>query len=140
MNLPNVRDAELIETKALPADAGSVYSDAIDLGALSAAGARLEQVEALLTAPTLTSTQMPSNTTIAYDIQASNDSGFNSITTLASSAISATSNSGITGSTYRFKIPSNCPRYLRAKATTADVGNDAAGNCAGSSMTLELLF
>ena len=135
-----VRDADLKETEALPAAAGTVYTDGIDLGALSDRGGRFLDGEGLLSAPALTGTQLPDTTTMTYSIQSSATSDFQNATTLAGSCIVQTGDTGAAAATFRFKIPSNCQRYIRAVAVGADVGNASLGNCAASEMTLELLF
>ena len=135
-----VRDASLKETKALPAAAGTVNSDGIDLGALSDRGGRFLDCEVLLSAPALGATALPDTTTMTYSIQSSATSNFAATTTLAGSCIVQTGSTGAAASTFRMKIPSNCQRYIRASAVGADVGNVSLGNCAGSELTLELLF
>ena len=137
----NVRDANYIASNALPADNVNSNGTALDLGAaLTQNGARLANCELLLTAPALDTNAIPDTTTMTYHIEASATSNFASITTLAASAIVQTGNNGAAADTFRMKIPSDCPRYIRSRAIGADVGNAAIGNCAGSSMTLELLF
>ena len=135
-----VKDADLNETKALPAAAGTVNSDGIDLGALSDRGGRFLDCEGLLSAPALTTGELPDTTTMTYTIQSSATSNFASATTLAGSCIVQTGDTGADAETFRFKIPSNCQRYIRAVAVGADVGNASLGNCAASELTLELLF
>jgi hypothetical protein len=133
---PSVRDATLKSVNALPNAAGTVNGTVIDLGPITDVSARTELVEAMLTAPALTIAQLPNAVTATYSIQASALPNMASPTTIAGSCIVQTGANGAAGTTFRFKLPSNCPRYLQALVTT--VTN--AGNCAGSNMTLELLF
>lgn len=137
MGLPNVKDAELIETKALPNGAASIYSDPIDLGALSAAGARLHSGELLLSAPALATADLGDAATMTYDLQMDNDSAFGSPTTLIAGIIVQTGagGAGAAAASARFRVPTNCERYVRAKAT-----NSAAGDASDKSLTLSLVF
>jgi hypothetical protein len=136
----NVRDASLISEDALPASTGAANGTALDLGTLSDISARVAPMEMLLSAPVLNATLLPNGCTCTYKIEVSNASNFATNTTLIAAAITQTGANGAAASTYRFKIPSDCKRYIRAVATTADNGNTAAGNCAAKKMTLEMLF
>jgi hypothetical protein len=88
----------------------------------------------LLSAPALLTGALPDTVTATYTLQHS-DTNF-SAATLSGSCIVQTGNTGAAAGTFRMKLPSNCKRYIRASVVTAT----NAGNCAGSSMTLELLF
>lgn len=141
MDTYNLRDAALKASDALPAAAGTVNGTAIDLGnTLTDRGARLEKDELLLSAPALTVTQLPNTTTMTYALQSSTLANFASNTSLVGSAIVQTGNNAAAAASYRFKLPTNCARYVRAVAVSANVGNATVGNCAASNMTLELLF
>jgi hypothetical protein len=137
-----VRDALLIKADALPADAGTVNGTAIDLGAVGSHGARLENCEVKLSAPALTVTQLPNTTTATYSIQASAASNFDGAVTLASGCIVQTGagGAGAAADSFRLKLPTDCPRYLRAVVVGADVGEAGFGDCSDADMTLELLF
>jgi len=137
----NVRDALLIKTDALP-DAASttVGGTAMDLGnALTARGARLESCELKLTVPALTTTMLPDTKTMTYSIQACAASDFGSgVVELASGCVVQTgaSSAGAAADSHRMKLPTDCPRYVRAKAVSgADVTDSSSLD-----MTLELLF
>lgn len=133
----NVRDANLIITRALPNGAATVNSNGIDLGSKTAWGDRLAQCELLLSAPALTTTQQPDAKTLTYTIQHDDASDFGSAATLAGSVIVQTGagGAGAAAATFRMKIPTNCKRYVRV----AIVGS-ATGDSSGASATLELLF
>lgn len=133
-----VRDANFIKTNAMPAAASTtVNGTAIDLGnELSQNGARLALCELLLTMPALTTTMVPDTKTITYTIQMDSDSAFGSATDLWSEIKTGAGGAGVAVDTKRLKLPSNCERYVRAKAVSgADVTDSSA-----VSMTLELLF
>jgi len=133
----NLRDAKFIETDALPASASTVNGTALDLGtALTQNGARLEACELLLTAPALLTAALPDTVTAKYSLECSAVANFATTTPISTTCLTQTGNTGAAAQTFRMKLPSDCLRYVRAKVITST----NAGNCAGSSMTLELLF
>ncbi len=134
-----VKDKLLGVTGALPAAAGSSNTDVLDLGLSSQADTHLP-VELLVAAPALNATQLPNTTTATYTVQGSTDAAFSSPITLAGSVIVQTGSAGAAAATYRFALPTDCPRYVRAVVTTADVGNASAGNCVAASMSLDVVF
>jgi hypothetical protein len=136
----NVRDALLIKSDVLPAAASTTKNGtALDLGnALTARGARLADCELLLSAPALTTTMLPDTKTMTYSIESSVDSAFTSPITLAGSCIVQTGagGAGAAAATFRLKVPSDCARYIRAKAVSGANVTDSST----LSMKLELLF
>ena len=136
----NVRDAQLIVTRALPASTSAVNSTAIDLEH-AAAGRDFEAgCEVLLSAPLLTITELPDTKTMTYKLQMDEDSAFGSPTSIYGSDLIV--QTGATGGsaaavTKRVKLPSDVERYIRAVATPSGSGT---GDCSGKSMTLELLL
>jgi hypothetical protein len=138
--LPNVKDALLIKSNALPNNASTtVNGTALDPGnALTGRGAYLAQCELLLSAPALNTTMLPDTRTMTYSIEGSVDSAFTSPIALASGCIVQTGagSAGAAAATFRMKIPSNAPRYIRAKAVSGASTTDASS----LSMTLALLF
>jgi len=132
----NVRDADLIKTKALPAGASSVQTDAIDLGhSVSGSGDFVADCELLLTAPALTNAQLASGHTMTYLVEMDNDSAFGSPTTVMAAAITqAGAGAGAAAALKRLRLPSNVERYVRAKATASD-----ADDASAAEMTFELL-
>jgi len=136
----NVRDASMAKENALPAAASTtVNGTAMDLGPLTGISSRSENVEALLSAPALTTTILPDTRTMTYSLEACADSAFGSgVVTLAGSCIVQTGAgaAGAAAATFRAKIPGNCPRYLRAKAVSGASTTDASA----VKMKLELLF
>lgn len=137
MGYPNVKDAELIETKALPDSATTIYTDPIDLGALTANGARLADVEFLVEAPALAAADLGDAATMKYKVQMDDDSAFGSPTTLIEDIIVQTgaNSSGAAAASARFRVPSNCERYIRVAAT-----NSAAGDASDISVTFSACF
>ena len=131
-----VGDAKLKREKALPNGAGSVNTDGIDLGH-NASGAFLARCEFLLTAPALTTTELPDAQTMTYIVQHAWQSDFSDAATLLNNVIVQTGAGGAGAPTaeLRFCVPSDVRRHVRARATKS-----GAGNASGKSMTLDLLF
>lgn len=129
-------DASLQETKALSNGAGNVACDGLDLGAVSLRGARLADCELEISAPALSTAQLPDTETMTYSIETSDDdSTWDKI--LADQVLVQTGadGAGAAAAKARCKIPSDCERYLRVKATKT-----GTGDCSTVSMTVSLLF
>jgi hypothetical protein len=131
-----MKDGLLKKTAALPAAAGSTSTAGIDLEE-GTRGDFLANCEFLLTAPALTTTQLPDTKTMTYKLEHDTDSAFGTATTIAASVITQTGagGAGAAGSTFRFRAATTVKRYVRATAT----GGAAIGDCSAASMTLELL-
>ena len=132
-----VRDASLVKTKALPAAGAAASTDGIDTGARTGRGAALEDVEYRVSIPATPS--LVEDKTIIVDIQTDNDVAFGSATTLIDNAITVTGAAQAAGGAaaeYRFRLPSDAERYLRATATVLAQGGDNTG----VDFTLEALF
>lgn len=134
-----VRDALVSPiTVVLPATASlSTFTTVIDTGNID--GDFLAESELLLTTPTLTTAQLPDADTVTYNIQTSTDSSFGGTLVLASSFVVQTGAgaAGSTGSTKRFRLPTNVQRYVRVQASA---GTAAGANLTSSSFTVDLLF
>jgi hypothetical protein len=135
-----VRDAAFITVNALPPAAKvTVFGTAIDLADTpTAAGARLASCEWLLSAPALTTEMLPDTKAMTYSIEASVDAAFTTPITLAGSCIVQTGagGAGAAAATFRLPIPSDCARYIRAKA----ISSEDVSDCSSVSMKMELLF
>ena len=130
-------DAVLKATDALPASSTTVNGTAIDLGdAMTGRGARRDDCELLLSAPVLSTTQLPDGNTAKYSIQGSLLANFATVVPLATTVLTQTGagGAGAAASSARIKLPSDCPRYVRASVITV------SGNCALASMILALVF
>ncbi len=121
------QDAALAASIALPAAAGTVYSDPIDLGPISGnLGVRSEKFELAVVAPALTAAQLPASASIAYKIQASDDKTFleGVVAWDILEAGQSGGASGADGGETRFRPPMDSPRYWRLAATvTGTVGS-----------------
>lgn len=127
----NVQDALVnpsVTSFVLPsAPSLSTTSPVIDLGANPYF--RTENIEFDLAVPSLTSAMAPSGATagVSYIWETSTTSAFTAIarsftTTIAPSPVS----SGVATQSIRFKPPSNCERYVRAKVTFGAAMGDAS--------------
>ena len=130
-----LKDADLIITKALPNGAASTATDGIDLGH-GANGDWLADVEFEVSAPALTTAEQPDDKTMTYIIEHDTDSAFGSAATLIDRVIVQTGagGAGADAATKRVRLPSDCNRYIRLKAT-----GSATGNSSTKSMTLTAL-
>lgn len=119
-----LKDKSLIITTALPNGAASTSSTGIDLVA-GTVGDNLADVEFVVEAPALTTSQLGDGQTITYIVETDNDSAFGSATTVISSLILQTGagGAGDGAETARFRLPSNCERYVRVKATKTGASN-----------------
>lgn len=135
---PNVKDAILILTRALPASTAAVTTAAgIDTGVTTS---RAEQLAAeyLLTAPAVTTSQLPDAKLQTYTIISSSNADMSSPTTHITGAIVQTGagGAGAAGATYRFKAASDWKRYIGFSITPSASGT---GDASGASATLELV-
>ncbi len=111
-------DYALSESKALPAAASSsVVTDPIDL---MHKRQFLADMELVLKAPALDTTQLPDTRTVTYILETDDNAAFGSPKTIAASFIVQTGAGGVGAAKTenRTRLPSNVERYVRAKATT----------------------
>lgn len=135
--LPNVRDASLVKTKALPTGAAAVSTVAFDLGALTGRGIRDYICDLLIEAPLLAVGELANASTMIYSIECDTDAAFGSATTLVAAAITQTGAGGVgaAAAEARFRVPMDCERYLRVTAT-----NSTAADASAKSVTASLLL
>jgi hypothetical protein len=135
---PNVRDAALKLTRALPNGAATVYATpGIDTGKVTSHGSQPGNVEFLLTCPAMNTTEMPDAKTMIYSILHDDvDPIDGSSVVLMPSVVTQTGagGAGCAAAEYRFKLPSNAKRIIGVRA----VGS-ASGNATTASCTLEVL-
>jgi len=135
---PAIKDASLKVTRALPASTTAVTSTSIDTGK----GSRGDQpgsVEFLLSAPVVTTAQLPDAKTFTYKIIHSDNADLSSPADLILSAIVQTGAgaAGAAAATYKFRLPTGAKRYLGFVVTPSASGT---GDASGASSTLEALF
>ncbi|MBA7711874.1 hypothetical protein ES703_120841 [subsurface metagenome] len=136
------KDATLIETKALPAADGSVSSAAFDLGGVGKQDF-VAACDLKVTAPVLTTTELPDADTMIYKVETSADDS--TYVTLYGAVITQTGAGGAGAATTNIVVPlrgridstsGNLRRYVRVTAT----GAGTIGDCSGKELTAELLF
>lgn len=139
LKAPNVRDASLQVTKALPNGAADIYTDGIDLGGSSRAqfdgGHR---AELLIEAPALATADLGDGATMKYEVQHDTDSAFGTAESLYGTpnlTQTGAGGAGAAAATKRVALPTDVKRYVRVKAT-----NSAAGDASDKSVTVSLVF
>jgi len=135
----NVQDALLSISRALPASTSAVTSAAaLDLQA-SARSDFVARVELLLSAPAVTTAQLPDTKLMTYDIIDSVNADLSSPRIIAPGVIVQTGagGAGAAGATFRWKPPTNARRYYGIRITPSASGT---GDASGVSATLQLLF
>ena len=133
---PNVKDALLKKTKALPNGAASTTTDAFDLGHRSN-GDHLALVELRITAPALGATPLPNAKTMTFDVIHSDASDLGSPSTLYGGVVIQTGAGGVgdVEKSAQVRLPVDVKRYVGVKAT-----GSGSGDASGSSFTAELVF
>lgn len=127
----NIRDASLTVTRALPTADGTVTSSDIDLGPGPYQG---ENFELSIEVPELSSTLLPSADTLTITVQAG--ASATPSTTLNLVKVITGTGSTIAAQELRFRLPSNCGRYVNVKFVAAG----GTGDQSGVSATIALRF
>ena len=129
-NHRNISDAKFVVTRALPTADGTVTSADIDLGADVH---KPEDVELEITIPALTATHLPNGDTLTITVQG----GAAATPTTALFGLPViTGSTGFAGNAYRFRLPSDCPRYINVKAIAAG----GTGDISAVDATIKILF
>lgn len=128
-----VRDANMVKTKALPSGASTIYTDGIDVGLRGGRGALLADCELEINAPILAVGELANASTMKYDVQMDADVAFGSPTTIALEVLVQTGAGGVgaAAATAKFRLPTNCERYVRVAAT-----NSAAADASGKDVEI----
>lgn len=140
MSRPLLTDAVLKQVIAMPTGASAVTTPGIDLGQTTN-GDLAAEFELLVTAPALTTGMLGDAATVKYDIvTGATVNGSNVIqspTVVAATVLTQTGagGAGAATATVRFKLPSDCQRYVGVKATKS-----AAGDASSVSATAQLVF
>ena len=113
----NIVDDNYNETDvALPTADGTSYSTTIDLGDVDSVG---ENHELLITIPDLTVTHLPNADTLTVAVAAGAATDPTALIADAIEVLTGAGGAGATGTTTRFRLPSDCPRYVRVRFTAA---------------------
>ena len=129
----NLKDEQTTLTRALTAADGSVTSSDIDLGAYLS-GPTLENVELSIEVPSLTSSELASADTLTLTVQG----GASASPTTSLNLVKVITGTGSTvaAQEIRFRLPSDCPRYINVKGTTAGT----TGDMSAKSLTIALRY
>jgi hypothetical protein len=127
----NIADASLIVTRALPTADGTVTSADIDLGP-PGSGMFPESCELAVSIPALSALELPNSTTLTLTIQG----GASATPTTSLNIVHVTTGTGstIAEQKLRFRLPSNCPRYINVKFVAAGGTGDQSGKTATASL------
>jgi hypothetical protein len=137
---PSVRDASLKVTRLLPASTSAVTStSAIDTGKSTTMGTQIGDWELLVSAPAVTTTQLPDAKTFTYDIIHSDNADLSAPATLHAAIITQTgaAGAGAAAATARRRIPSDAKRYIGLKVTPSASGT---GDASAATATMEAMF
>lgn len=134
-----VRDRDLEQTAALPNGAASTTTTGFDLGHNSAKQGRLlAQCELEIVAPALTTAELPDGQTITYHVEHADDAAFSVNLATEHSTVrvqTGAAGAGAAGATDRVRLPTQCKRFVRVKATKT-----GAANASAKSMSAALVF
>lgn len=120
----NIQDALINPVAfAMGAASASTTSTAIDLGADTYKG---ENYEFELSIPALATGVIPDASVVSLILEASTTSNFAAIVDTITETVTGAGGVGISATTARFRIPSNCPRYVRFKTARGSGGTTAA--------------
>jgi hypothetical protein len=129
----NIKDTLTTVTRALPTADGTVTSADIDLGAINA-GLSLEKVELSIEVPALSATLLPNADTLTITVQG----GASATPSTSINLVKVITGTGstIAAQEIRFRLPSDCPRYVNVKFVAAG----GTGDQSGVSATVALRF
>jgi hypothetical protein len=126
------QDAHLSKSKALPAAAGSVQTDAIKIG--SVGEPLLTPLELRISAPGLSTAQLPNANTAVYAILHGDTP--DTLEWVATIGVqTGAGGEGAPGAEYRYRPPHNLKPFVAAKCTT-----NAAANASAAAMQLDVMF
>jgi hypothetical protein len=101
---------------ALPTADGVSYSATIDLGDVDSVG---ENHELLITVPDLTVTHLPNADTLTVAVCAGAATDPTALIADSIEVFTGAGGAGASGATTRYRLPSDCPRYVRVRFTAA---------------------
>ena len=124
----SLKDADLIETKALPAAASTAVStDPIDTGVRTDRASPATGLGASLSVPALSATIVPNTKTVTLAIEASTTENFASSEVLREAVLTGAGGAGVSAARIDVTLPEDCPRYIRGTVTFgADTTTGAA--------------
>lgn len=135
--MPNnreLRDAALQKSKAMPVSAVAAASDLIDIKQ-DVTGDFVADCEVVITAPTLTTAQLPDAATNTYRLQHSHSADFGTSEQIVVGVQTGAGGAGAAGAEYRSRLPHDAGRYVRGHVTPTGSANQSA-----SEFITELVF
>jgi len=112
---------------AMGAASASTNSTAIDLQTVAGNNFRPENIEFELSIPALATGIIPDASVVSLILETSTTSNFAAITGTYTETVTGAGGVGTGARTARFRIPSNCPQFVRFKTTRGSGGTTAAG-------------
>lgn len=110
---------------AMGAASASTTSTAIDLGLDTY---KNSNYEFQLSIPALATGVIPDASVVSLILETSTTSNFAAITGTYTETVTGAGGAGISATIARFRVPSNCPRYVRFKTTRGSGGTTASGS------------
>lgn len=134
---PNLKDALLSVTKALPNGAATTTSDPLQLHDGTTTNREFAaNVELLVTAPALTTGQLPDGQTITYTVETSNTADFAVAKAISGPLVqTGAAGAGAVTAEMRVRPPSDAQTFTRLKQVKT-----GAADASAKSGTLELVF
>jgi hypothetical protein len=124
---PNVTDKAVNPVPfAMGAASASTTSTAIDLETVGTGSFRDGNIEFELSIPALATGVIPDASVVSLILETSTASNFATITGTYTETVTGAGGVGIAATAARFRIPSDCPRYVRFKTTRGAGGTTAA--------------
>lgn len=125
---PNVTDKAVNPVPfAMGAASASTTSTAVDLQTVGTGSYRDGNIEFELAIPALATGIIPDGSVVSLILETSTTSNFAAITGTYTETVTGAGGAGIAATSARFRIPSDCPRYVRFKTTRGSGGTTAAG-------------
>ncbi len=138
----SVQDASLKQTQALPAAASTSTActgfDLMNNAVVAGQAAIVGRFELQITAPALSTTELPDTKTCTYSIEHADTSNFASPVVLADKVILQTGAGGVGAAavTAQFRLPTTVKRYVRVKASLGANTTDSSS----ASFIAQLVF
>ena len=118
----NLKDALLIKETNFSAAAGTIQSEALDLGSIGDRGVRTDPFELLIAAPEATASNLPAGATNTFSFQFCNTADFSTNVQEVSVGTAGQQTGSANGAQeheVRFRVATDAPRYVRVKCVTA---------------------
>ncbi len=131
---PQLRDAALKQTKALPASATNAVTDGFQVSVTGYNHDWNTRAELYIEAPALTTGELPDAQTMTYIVEHATDAAFTIPVSLYGTVLTQTGagGNGAAAATKRIALPSDVYAFVRVKATKSGSGSAATKSVAAS--------